>query len=79
MSKPFLTPHCPTGLWPEWIPVTEVLPDSPRCVIVSDGEGIHIGCCEMWEPGGDWANAETGDPFDSQITHWMELPPTPDN
>lgn len=74
-----MTPYCATGIFPAWIPASEAMPDSCRCVIVSDGEGCWIGCwTETWhEEGYRWEDALTEEPFDSVITHWMEMPEPP--
>jgi hypothetical protein len=77
--KAILTPPCPTGIYPAWIPTAEAVPDTPRCVIVTDGEGTWIGCYNdsgEEDLGGYWESAETEECFDSHITHWMELPTT---
>jgi len=81
MPIPIYTPHCPTGSYPTWIPVAAALPDSPRCVLCTDLEGTFIGCHyqELDEDGPQWIDTQTEDPFDSVITHWMELPPVPED
>jgi hypothetical protein len=77
---PIITPRCNTGIFPGWLPVEAALPDSPRCVLCTDGDGVWVGCYqESGEPelGGFWEDAQLEDCFDSVITHWMELPEPP--
>lgn len=80
-----MTPRCPTGIFPGWIPVDAALPDSCRCVLCTDGEGVWVGCYSrieiLWSPADEgwdgWQDAQTEECFDSVITHWMELPEPP--
>jgi len=76
MDSPILTPNCPTGIFPAWIPVQDALPNTCRCVLATDGEGCWIGCCsfDLNHPLGYWEEASTEEPFDSCILAWMELP-----
>ena len=86
MTSPIYTPHCPTGCYPTWIPVADALPDSCRCVLCSDSECTYLGVYSrkeiIWTPADEgtdgWQDAQTEQPFDSIITHWMELPPVPE-
>ena len=82
MEAIIITPHCNTGIFPGWISSSKALPDSPRCVLCTDGEGIWIGCFnESGVTGlnGYWEDVQLEECFDSVITHWMEMPPVPDN
>lgn len=69
-----------------WIPADKELPSNPRCVLATDTEGHYIAIY-WWDGAGDgaprpdeslqWVDASTGDPIDSHVTHWMELPEVP--
>ena len=73
LEAPIFVPRCETGSFPQWIPVTVALPDSPRVVIVTDLEMVGMGCyCQP--DGSAWECAVTEVCFDSVITHWMEAP-----
>lgn len=74
-----MTPHCATGIFPAWIPASEALPDSCRCVLATDGEGVWVGLyTEIWYgEGSRWEDATLEEAFDGVITHWMELPEPP--
>ena len=65
-----------TGIFPALIPAAQFVPDSPRCVLVTDGEGWFVAVYEEEWPGGpaEWEDAATEDIFDSVILGWMELP-----
>lgn len=77
--SPIITPHCPTGLYPAWIPAGAALPDSCRCVLVTDGDGVWVGCwAELPDGTYHWEDVQTEEEFDSVITHWMELPLPPE-
>jgi hypothetical protein len=58
----------------DWIPADKELPGTSRCVLVTDLEGHFIACYE----DDTWVVAYTGDPIDSHVTHWMELPEVPE-
>lgn len=62
-----------SGGSPQWIPATKWLPLGPHHVLVSDYEIVTIG---SWD-GEGWIDYND-EPFDSVITHWMELPDHPD-
>jgi len=80
MEKPFMTPHCATGIFPVWIRASEALPDSCRDVLVTDGGFVLVGSYqESWHGDGyRWECTVSEYGFDSVITHWMELPPIPE-
>ena len=75
METPLLIKHCPTGTYPTWIPCAEAMPDNARCVLATDNEGVFIG---IRFASGEWEDAYREEPFDSVITHWMELPEVPE-
>ena len=56
-----------------WIPADKELPGNPRCVLATDIEAHFVAIYE----DGAWVEAGTSEPFDSHITHWMELPEVP--
>jgi hypothetical protein len=74
MEQPLLIKHCPTGIYPAWIPCAEALPDTARCVLATDLEGVYVAVRY-----GEWVDASTEMEFDSVITHWMEQPNLPEN
>jgi hypothetical protein len=80
MDKPIFTPHCATGIFPAWIPVSEALPNNERCVVVTDGDERMIGLYVEGDEdvGGWWEDARLEECFGPVITHWMELPPPPE-
>ena len=69
---------------PQWIPVTERLPDGNEDVLVTDGDACAVG---YFRPDANaWDSCEFGwienrpDPYPSglgKVTHWMPLPEPP--
>jgi hypothetical protein len=60
---------------PEWIPVTERLPNLWETVIVCDTREQYVGAC-MYYGNNDWLHDDKL--WDtSEITHWMPLPEPP--
>jgi len=55
-----------------WVTAAKWLPMGPHEVLVTDMECIWVGCYD-----GDLWRDINDDPFDSVITHWMELPELP--
>ncbi len=53
----------------DWIPVTERVPDTPRCVLATDLEGHVVACFE----NDQWIAANNEEELDTHITHWQEL------
>ena len=59
----------------KWIRVSERLPDLCMKVLLTDG----IECVVGWSTSQDSWDWPIGADIYSPITHWMELPPLPDN
>ncbi len=55
-----------------WVTAAKWLPMGPHVVLVTDMECIWVGCYD-----GDLWRDINDEPFDSVITHWMELPELP--
>lgn len=84
MSSAALLASTPTGIFPDWIPADQFLPNTPRIVLATDGEGIFTAVYETfpdWPSGtrSEWFDATTEESFDSIIIAWMECPATPDH
>lgn len=73
-----------------WTRAADFLPDTPRCVMATDGECHFVAVFEtMTRPGrgkeignspqGTWFEAHTAEEIDSVITHWQELPELPED
>ena len=82
-GRPALLSATPTGIFPDWIPADQFVPNTPRIVLASDGEAIFTAVCETGNkrPFTDhieWFNAATDDAFDSHIIAWMECPTPPE-
>ena len=70
---------------PRWVPVTEALPESvDDDVLVTDGEGCAVG---YWRPDAQawdstdfgWLENRSEPPCGIHtVTHWMPLPPMPE-
>ena len=58
---------------PQWIDASMWLPKGTHEVLATDLEGWFIACYQ----DGEWTDMEDV-PFDSEITHWMELPEIPE-
>jgi hypothetical protein len=56
-----------------WIFGEERIPQNDRHVLVTDGRQCFVAYFEDV----DWVDAQTFDPFETRITHWMELPELP--
>jgi hypothetical protein len=57
----------------QWIDVNENLPDDDVCVLIALDDG------EVWTgymDGDDWLYV-SGDPMESEVTHWMHIPAHP--
>ena len=63
-------------LAPEWIPVSERLPDVDELVIVCVG-GVHVTPLRRHKQDGFWQH-EDGDIDEIIVTHWMPLPEPPE-
>jgi hypothetical protein len=61
---------------PDWIPVTERLPEPWVVVIVctDDDDEADVGCVDALK---HWRNPHTGDMAVGSVTHWMPLPAPP--
>jgi hypothetical protein len=57
-----------------WQPTSQWFPDTPRCVLATDGESHFVACFY----GQVWFEAFSDTEIDSHITHWMELPAMPE-
>jgi hypothetical protein len=84
MSSAALLASPPSGIFPDWIPADQFLPNTPRIVLATDGEGIFTAVCETgadrcFTDHVEWFNASTDDGFDSVIIAWMEAPLPPDH
>lgn len=65
---------------PQWIPVTERLPEPNTEVLIFSGGFVDIGGCEkFYDFDSDevvrWYVKEVG--FSAEVTHWMPLPKPP--
>jgi hypothetical protein len=62
---------------PEWIPVSERLPEIGAWCWVYTGSGPFPAIYDARSTNG-WTNGDTWEDFDHAVTHWMKLPEPPE-
>jgi len=63
------------GFFPLLIPAARYVPNTPRCVLATDGEGWFVATFEdRSHRYFEWVNASTEEVIENVVLGWVELP-----
>ena len=66
----------------EWISVKDKMPELDKNVLVHNSDGCRVVCLKEYSDGIEWHHQSDScgccNTFDTEVTHWMELPDGPE-